>query len=148
MQDERDVRIAKLEAEVADLRTMVKALLADNEQLRAENQALRTKVEELEARLGQNSSNSSKPPSSDSPADRSARQGKPPTGKKRGGQPGHKGSQRQLLTPTKPPVDCFPETCRRCEKDLPARPDPIRDATKRWTCRRLCRWWPNGVCIA
>ena len=124
MQDERDVRIAKLEAEVADLRTMVKALLADNERLRAENQALRTKVTELEARLGQNSSNSSKPPSSDSPADRGARPGKPSTGRKRGGQPGHKGSQRVLLTPTQPPVDCFPESCRRCDKDLPARPDP------------------------
>jgi transposase len=117
VQDERDIKIAKLEAEVADLRTMVRALLADNAQLRVE-------VADLRARLGQNSSNSSKPPSSDSPADRNTRPGKPPSGKKRGGQPGHKGSQRQMLTPTKPPVDCFPESCRRCDKDLPARPDP------------------------
>jgi transposase len=122
--DERDARIAKLEAEVADLRTMVKALLADNAQLRAENVQLRAEVADLRARLGQNSSNSSKPPASDSPADRSARPGKPPSGRKRGGQPGHKGSQRQLLTPTKPPVDCFPKICRRCDKHLPARPDP------------------------
>jgi transposase len=29
-----------------------------------------------------------------------------------------------MLTPTKPPVDCFPECCRRCGKQLPHRPDP------------------------
>lgn len=124
MQDERDRRIAKLEEEVADLKKVVKALLADNGRLREENAQLRTEVEELRARLNQNSSNSSKPPSADSPADRDARPGKPPSGKKRGGQPGHKGSQRQLLTPTKPVVDCFPESCRRCNKSLPHRPDP------------------------
>jgi transposase len=131
VQDERDRRIAKLEEEVADLRTVVKALLADNArlreenaQLRAENVQFRAEVEELRARLNQNSSNSSKPPSSDSPADRDARRDKTPSGKRRGGQPGHKGSRRELLTPTKPPVDCFPDSCRRCDKHLPRRPDP------------------------
>lgn len=124
MPDGRDARIAKLEEDVADLRKMVKALLARNDELSAEVGRLRTENEELRARLGQNSSNSSKPPSTDSPADRAARGGKPPTGKKRGGQPGHKGSQRQMLTPTKTPVQCFPPRCRRCRKDLPQRPDP------------------------
>lgn len=151
MQDERDRRIAKLEQEVADLRTMVTALLADNQRLREENAQLRTEVEDLRARLGQNSSNSSKPPSTDSPADREGRRDKPPSGKKRGGQPGHKGSQRQLLTPTKPPVDCFPKACRRCDKHLPHRPDPdpIRHQTvdvpaivptvSEWRLHRLSR---------
>nr|MDU9045743.1 DUF6444 domain-containing protein [Candidatus Electrothrix aestuarii] len=37
--------------------------------LAAENAALRKRVEELEAKLGENSSNSNKPPSSDSPYD-------------------------------------------------------------------------------
>jgi transposase len=74
--DERDARIAKLEAQVA-------ALLA--------------RIAELEAKLGQNSSNSSRPPSSDAPADRDARRGKQPTGRPRGGQPGHKGWKRTLL---------------------------------------------------
>ena len=128
MQDERDQRIAELERDVADLKTVVKALLADNERLRAENAQLRAEVDDLRARLGQNSSNSSKPPSSDSPSDRQTRPGRPPSGRKRGGQPGHKGSRRQLLVPTKPPVDCFPECCRRCCRRLPRRPDrdPVR----------------------
>lgn len=131
MQDERDRRIAKLEQEVADLRTMVAALLADNQRLRVENEQLRAEVDDLRARLNQNSSNSSRPPSSDSPADREGRPGKPPSGRKRGGQPGHKGSKRQLLAPTKPPMDCFPESCRRCGKDLPRRRDvdPLRHQT-------------------
>jgi transposase len=124
VQDERDRRIAKLEEEVADLKKVVQALLAENGRLREENAQLRTEVEDLRARLNQNSSNSGKPPSTDTPADRETRRGKPPSGRRRGGQPGHKGSQRQLLTPTKPPVDCFPPSCRRCSKDLPHRPDP------------------------
>jgi hypothetical protein len=83
---------------------MVTALLADNQRLREENAQLRTEVEDLRTRLGQNSSNSSKPPSTDSPAEREGRREKRPSGKKRGGQPGHKGAQRHLLTPTNPVV--------------------------------------------
>lgn len=124
MLDDRDRRIAKLEEELADLRTLVKALLADNARLRAENTQLRAENEELRRRLGQNSSNSSKPPSGDSPADRGARLIKPGSGKKPGGQPGHKGSRREFLAPTVPPVDCFPESCRRCFKKLKRRRDP------------------------
>jgi transposase len=124
VQDDRDRGIAKLEQELADLRVVVKALLSQNEELRAEVDRIRGDNEELRARLNRNSSNSSNPPSSDSPAQRQARPGKPSSGKKRGGQPGHKGSRRQILAPTKPPVDCYPPSCRRCGKDLPRRPDP------------------------
>ena len=156
MADERDARIARLEEEVADLRTVVKALIAqveelraENQELRAENQELRTENEDLRKRLGQNSSNSSKPPSSDSPGDRAARGGKPPTGKKRGGQPGHKGSERRLLTPTKPPIGCFPKRCRRCREGLPRRPDP--DPIRHQTVDvppispEVTEWWLHRV---
>lgn len=59
--------------------------------------ALQERVRELEARLAQNSTNSSQPPSSDGPG--VVREPKKPTGKKRGGQPGHKGHHRQVLPP-------------------------------------------------
>jgi hypothetical protein len=60
--------------------------------------ALQAEVRELRARLGQDSSNSSRPPSSDPPqAPAKAERQKPPTGRKRGGQPGHRGSFRVLL---------------------------------------------------
>jgi len=66
------------------------------------------RVEELEARLGQNSQNSSRPPSSDPPYQRDKRESKG-TGKP-GAKKGHKGHQQALLTPTEvvpvPPKPC------------------------------------------
>jgi uncharacterized protein DUF6444 len=52
----------------------------------AENAALQARVRELEARLGQNSANSSRPPSSD-PPQAPVRPKAPPSGRKRRGQP-------------------------------------------------------------
>jgi transposase len=118
VEDERDRRLERLEAQVAGLLE--------------ENASLRAKVAELERRLGENSSNSSRPPSSDSPADRAARSSKPPTGRTRGGQRGHKGWKRTLLPAEKVnrTQDCFPERCRRrgCDRRLSRRPfgEPLR----------------------
>lgn len=82
---------------------------------------------ELKRRLGENSSNSNKPPSSDSPADRATRPKDPPTGNPRGAQRGHKGHKRTFLPPTSS-EHCFPEQCRRCSAKLPRRKerDPLR----------------------
>lgn len=85
--------------------------------------ALQERVRELEARLGQDSSNSSRPPSTD-PAQTSAKtkRRQPPSGRKRGGQPGHPGHFRALL-----PVDqvdhvvvVAPEICRHCGQPFPS----------------------------
>src|SRR5260370_37016042 len=62
--------------------------------------SLEKRISDLEARLNQNSTNSSKPPSSDSPAVKVKR--RPPalsSGRKRGGQPGHKRHTRALVPP-------------------------------------------------
>lgn len=56
---------------------------------------LEERILELEARLKLNSTNSSLPPSSDSSSVQRAP--KKPTGKKRGGQKGHRGHHRQLI---------------------------------------------------
>ena len=74
----------------------VTTLQIENVALRAQNAALQERIRELEARLGQNSANSSRPPSSD-PPQTPARLKAPPTGRKRGGQPGHRGACRGLL---------------------------------------------------
>ena len=58
--------------------------------------ALQERVCDLEARLGQTSANSSRPPSSD-PPQAPVRPKAPPSGRKRGGQPGHRGAFRRLL---------------------------------------------------
>jgi len=99
--DPRDARIAELEAKIA-------LLEAENATLRAENADLR-------ARLGQNSQNSSKPPSSDPPG--VSRVPKGPTGRSRGGQPGHKAHQRERL-PADRVVPVLPAHCHRCHRPL------------------------------
>jgi transposase len=80
---------------------------------------LEARIVELEARLGVNSSNSSKPPSSDPPAT-PPRPPRRPSGKKRGGQRGHKKHERTLLPPeqvtsTRP---IKPPHCRCCGNEL------------------------------
>lgn len=85
-----------------------------------ENEKLKRKI----AQLKKNSTDSSKPPSSDNPQDKNQ---KPKTDndrhkkRKPGGQPGHKGSMRELI-----PVEeadevlhYYPEKCENCGKALP-----------------------------
>jgi len=94
--------------------------------LRVENDQLRQLVAELQEQLGQNSNNSSKPPSTDKPGSRPLRKSKQKRKRKRGGQPGHRGSHRTLLPPDQVNggfVDYFPEQCENCWKDLPRIPD-------------------------
>ncbi len=64
--------------------------------LHAENQARLARVRDLEAQLGHASANSSRPPSS-TPPQASARPKALPSGRKRGGQPGHRGAFRPPL---------------------------------------------------
>jgi hypothetical protein len=66
--------------------------------LEAELRALRGQLQELKDRLARNSTNSSKPPSSDGlakPAPKSLRQ---PSGRRPGGQAGHPGRTLQPVT--------------------------------------------------
>lgn len=88
----------------AELETLLGELRVENTELRADNQALRERIEELERRLGQNSRNSSKPPSSDPPMTRQqrralARERAKKSLRKQGGQPGHEGKHRQMALP-------------------------------------------------
>jgi transposase len=85
------------------------------EELIAENAALKARIAELERRLGLNSSNSGKPPSSDGlkkePRVRSLRE---PSGKKPGGQKGHKGETLRQVAEPDSVVDHFPSSCKTC----------------------------------
>ena len=87
--------------------------------LREENRQLRMEIAELKARLGQDSSNSSRPPSTDPPWKRPPPQ--PPSGRAPGGQPGHPGHHRALLPPDQVDriVTHVPERCERCQAALP-----------------------------
>jgi transposase len=61
---------------------------------------LHDRVETLEVRLTQNSTTSSKPPSSDSPYKKPQRHAPSTTPRKAGGKPGHQGHRQGLLPPT------------------------------------------------
>ena len=111
---------AKLAARVAELEALVATLLPLQQLLEAAHK----RIKALEERLGQNSRNSHKPPSTDT------RQGprpnpKPPSGRNPGGQLGHEGKNRGLLPPDQ--IDHFvayiPKTCENCHAPLP-KPGP------------------------
>jgi transposase len=90
---------------------------------------LRARVQELEARLGQNSTNSSRPPSSD-PPEAPPRPPAPPSGRQRGGQPGHPPHQRAVvpLEQVDQIVAHWPTHCRGCQAPLAplAAGEPVR----------------------
>jgi len=91
-------------------------------ELRAQNAALVARVAQLERQLGLNSGNSGKPPSSDGLKKKPARVSslRERSGKKPGGQNGHRG---KTLSRTKTPdvtVDHFPKTCDGCGAALNA----------------------------
>lgn len=87
--------------------------------------ALSAQVRELQARLGQTSSNSSRPPSSDPPGAKPGKRAPPvgPSGRRPGGQPGHAAHQRALLPLER--VDAvaqhWPARCAACGGDLDRR---------------------------
>jgi transposase len=78
---------------------------------------LSTQVHDLLGRVAKNSSNSSKPPSTDGYAKktRSLRQS---TGKKPGGQAGHAGSTRSLVATPDEVIILRPEKCIHCQTSL------------------------------
>jgi transposase len=86
---------------------------------------LEARLADLEARLNQNSRNSSKPPSSDSPHTKPAPP-KTPSGRRKGGQPGHPKRTRPDLPPDTV-VELRPGTCDRCSHALVGDdPEPLR----------------------
>jgi transposase len=104
-------------AAVAD--AVIEALQAEIALLRSENEARRGRLAELERRLGLNSSNSGKPPSSDGlkkpPRVRSLRE---PSGKKTGGQNGHPGETLRRTETADATIDHYPKVCAGCGEPL------------------------------
>jgi transposase len=107
----------ELAAENAQLRAMLSELQAMVEELRVENA-------ELKRQVGQNSRNSSKPPSSDSPfmkpAPKSLRR---KSGRKPGGQPGHRGSTLALVDKPDERKRHEPGPCLGCGAGLANAPE-------------------------
>ena len=75
---------------------------------------LTLKVAELEARLNQNSKNSSNPPSSDKFGNPTPKSLRKPSGKKPGGQKGHKGSGLRIMQEPDQYIEHHPSDCECC----------------------------------
>jgi len=94
-------------------------------ELAAEVERLREEVRRLAALLQRNSSNSSLPPSANPPG-AAAPVTKPKTGRRPGGQPGHRPHLKQLLPPERVTrvVRFLPKRCDECNALLPTRAGP------------------------
>ena len=139
MTDQRlaGARLKELEAEnrrlrkrLADAESQVELLQGALDEVRAQNVTLAGKVLDLEARLGANSGNSSKPPSSDGPeaARPKQRGGAGSKKRKRGGQPGHPSTARATILPEHADSQetIVPERCECCNAELSGHdPTPI-----------------------
>ncbi len=92
------------------------ALEKENQALKKQVELLREKIAQLEKRLGLNSQNSSKPPSSDGLHKPQRTQSlRISTGNKSGGQLGHKGhTLNQVLNPDKIIKHLPPQFCPQC----------------------------------
>ncbi|MGB7922641.1 MAG: IS66 family transposase [Pyrinomonadaceae bacterium] len=154
--------VATLSAQVDRLQARISDLEAELGTERHRSFVAERRVQELEARLAKNSTNSSRPPSSDPPSvkqrTRSLRQR---SGKKAGGQPRHRGATLQQVKVPDEVIVHSARQCRGCGEsledgrvigcqrrqvfDLPAvklRVTEHRVLTKR--CAR-CRHWTRGV---
>lgn len=94
----------------------IQELAEQSTRLKKELARLKEENEDLREKLKSNSSNSSKPPSSDRGRETKPRTRRKPSGRKRGGQPGHPGQPRKLF----PPEECskvedhYPQQCKNC----------------------------------
>jgi transposase len=97
------------------------ALLAVVQRQAQQLEDLTARIEELERKLGQNSQNSHQPPSTDPPAVKGQnKRARPKSGKKRGGQKGHKRSVRELVPAENVTTlhSLKPSHCRDCGSAL------------------------------
>ena len=116
---ERDQQIADAEKQIADAEKQV----ADAEK----------QVAYLELQLAtrkRNSTNSSKPPSSDGMAGAQRRRCSPrkKSGRKQGGQPGHMGQERQRVENPDRTEEVLPLQCKHCGTALPQTPEQRQTA--------------------
>jgi transposase len=101
-----------------ELEALVASQAALIEELQRQVAELRAEAAELRGRLGQNSRNSSKPPSSDGYEKPSPKSLRRPSGRKPGGQPGHQGRHLKQVERPDEVIRHVPERCGACGGDL------------------------------
>ena len=90
-------------------------------QLRKVLKQIQSQFQALRERSGRHAGNSSMPPSSNPPDAPKLKSRKKPSGRKRGGQPGHPPANRDMVPAeqlAEPPIACIPDTCAHCAAAL------------------------------
>ena len=104
--------IKNLQQTVKDLEQTVTELVQENTVLRVENTVLQARIHELEH--PKNSNNSSVPPSKDENRPKKNQSLRKKSGKKTGGQLGHKGHTLKMVKNPDKGIDHIPDVCARC----------------------------------
>jgi transposase len=107
------------EARIAELEELVSQRQQQLELVLAHNAVLHARVQELEARLAKDSHNSSKPPSSDG-LGRKTKSLRRRSGRKPGGQIGHRGDTLRLVAMPDAVMEHRPAICSSCQSPLAA----------------------------
>lgn len=125
MEDQLAARCVEYETTIAAQAATIARLEARIAEQDARISELEALVADLQTRLKQDSSNSSKPPSSNSPYKKPPYPKKPKSGKRSGGQPGHRAHMRAAVPSDAVDIveDHYPEQCRRCGNALSAADD-------------------------
>lgn len=140
-------------AQVVQLQVLLGAALERIRQLEQENERLTQENARLRERLEQNSTNSSRPPSSDPPGTARAKK-KKRRGRRPGGQPGHPKHERALvpLASVDEVVELVPQQCQQCQRKLKGKDaepqrhqvvelEPVKARVTEYRCHQLeCQW--------
>jgi transposase len=115
--------VARLRKANAALREVINTQAVQVETLTGQVEAMTARIEELERRLKSDSSNSSKPPSSDSPYRKPERRSlRTASGRKPGKQPGTGGTTMPLVDAPDETLYCDVDRCGDCGSDLSGAP--------------------------
>lgn len=112
--DPRDLQIKELTELVKTLTESNASLTQTVAELHLTINELQDTIKELKRQLGQNSNNSSKPPSSDGYSKPSPKSQRQKTGRKPGGQKGHKGSNMAIPHDPDEVKHHLPDKCKTC----------------------------------
>jgi transposase len=116
--DQQHRTIDDLSAQINGLKAQLERLQAETRELRVRCLQLQRRNLELEAQFSKDSHNSSRPPSTDPPWSKHTRSLRRPSGRRVGGQAGHRGSTRRLAQRPDRVVEHRPQQCRSCHAAL------------------------------
>jgi hypothetical protein len=116
--DQQQRTIDALSEQIEQLMAQVRRLRAEASDLRGHNFQLQRRNAELEALVAKDSHNSSRPPPADPPWAKRTKSLRRPSGRKPGGQAGHRGETLRLSERPNRVVEHRPRECRSCRASL------------------------------